>query len=79
MEKTSILEAIYETLQGKSFRAVDREIVRRGAEFYRVELEYEDGRKVVAVYDVAQGKRSFWQRIRGREDCPKGEISDCFV
>lgn len=49
--KTSVLEAIYETLQGKSFRAVDREIVRRGAEFYRVELEYEDGRKVVAVYD----------------------------
>ncbi len=49
--KTSILEAIYEALQGKSFRAVDREIVRRGEEFYRVELEYEDGRKVVVVYD----------------------------
>lgn len=49
--KTSILEAVYETLQGKSFRAVDREILRRGAEFYRVELDYEDGRKVVAVYN----------------------------
>ena len=34
--KTSVLEAVYEALQGKSFRAVDREIVRRGAEFYRV-------------------------------------------
>ena len=49
--KTSILEAIYEAMQGKSFRAVDREILRRGDEFYRVELEYEDGRKVVVVYD----------------------------
>lgn len=49
--KTSILEAIYEAMQGKSFRAVDREIVRRGNEFYRVELEYEDGRKVVVMFD----------------------------
>ncbi len=49
--KTSILEAVYEVLQGKSFRAVDREILRRGAEFYRIELDYEDGRKVVVVYD----------------------------
>ena len=49
--KTSILEAIYEALQGKSFRAVDREILRRGAEFYRVELEYVDGQKTVVVYD----------------------------
>lgn len=49
--KTSVIEAIYETLQGKSFRAVDAEIIQRGAEFYRVELEYEDGRRVVAYYD----------------------------
>ncbi len=49
--KTSVLEAIYEVLQGKSFRAVDREILRRGAEYYRVELEFQDGRKVAAVYD----------------------------
>lgn len=49
--KTSILEAIYEAMQGKSFRAVDREILKRDEEFYRVELEYEDGRKVVVVFD----------------------------
>lgn len=57
--KTSILEAIYEVMQGKSFRAVDREIVRRGAEFYRVELEYEDGRVVTAVYDAGTEKKEF--------------------
>ena len=60
--KTSILEAIYEAMQGKSFRAVDREIVRRGDEFYRVELEYEDGRKVVVIFDG--DKKSFWWRIK---------------
>ncbi len=49
--KTSILEAIYEVLQGKSFRAVDREIVRRGADFYRISLEYDDGRTVAVTYD----------------------------
>lgn len=49
--KTSVLEAVYEALQGKSFRAVDREILRRGCEFYRVELEYMDGRKTIVVYD----------------------------
>lgn len=31
--KTSVLEAIYEALRGKSFRAVDREIMRRGRNF----------------------------------------------
>lgn len=49
--KTSILEAIYEVLQGKSFRSVDREIMRRGADFYRVNLEYDDGRTVAVTYD----------------------------
>lgn len=69
--KTSILEAIYETLQGKSFRAVDREIVRRGAEFYRVELEYEDGRKVVAVYDSMQAKKEFLAEDKKTRRLPK--------
>lgn len=49
--KTSVLEAIYEATQGKSFRAVDREILRRNDVFYRVELEYEDGRNTVVVFD----------------------------
>ena len=56
--KTSILEAIYECLRGKSFRAVDREILRRGAEFYRVELEYVNGEVVVVTYEK-DGKKVF--------------------
>lgn len=69
--KTSVLEAIYEALQGKSFRAVDREIVRRGAEFYRVELEYEDGRRVVAVYDNTMVKKEFLAEDKKSRRLPK--------
>lgn len=57
--KTSVLEAIYEAMQGRSFRAVDREIVRRGCDFYRVELEYSDGSLVVVTYDAAADKKKF--------------------
>ena len=56
--KTSILEAIYEAMRGKSFRAVDGEIIKKGAEFYRVELEYMNGERVVVVYEK-DGRKSF--------------------
>lgn len=49
--KTSVLEAIYIMLQGKSFRAVDREIIQRGRKFYRIELKYQNGEKNIMVYD----------------------------
>ncbi|MBQ6355074.1 DNA replication and repair protein RecF [Candidatus Saccharibacteria bacterium] len=57
--KTSILEAIYIALTGKSFRAVDREIVRRGADFYRIELGLTDGEKVAVAYDLERQNRTF--------------------
>lgn len=55
--KTSVLEAIHLAMQGKSFRASDKEMLRRGAEFYRVELEFLSGEKTVVAYD--QTKRQF--------------------
>lgn len=55
--KTSVLEAIYIALRGKSFRAVDKEIIRKEADFYRIELLKQDGEKVVVVYDG--NKKSF--------------------
>ncbi len=67
--KTSILEAIYEALQGKSFRATDKDILRRGAEYYRVELEYEDGRKIVVVYDGE--KKEFLAEDKKNRRLPK--------
>lgn len=57
--KTSVLEAVYIALQGRSFRAVDREIVRRETDFYRIEIEFTDGEKVVVVYDNRTGKKKF--------------------
>ena len=67
--KTSVLEAVYEAMQGKSFRAVDREILRRGKDFYRVELEYEDGRRVVVVFDGA--KKEFLAEDKKSRRLPK--------
>ena len=49
--KTSILEAIYILTRGKSFRATDPEIIKRGTDYYRIELEYDNGEKIAAIYD----------------------------
>ena len=49
--KTTVLEAIYILLRGKSFRATDPDILKRGADFYRIELNYQSGESVVATYD----------------------------
>ncbi|MBR3236730.1 DNA replication and repair protein RecF [Candidatus Saccharibacteria bacterium] len=49
--KTSVLEAIYILTQGKSFRATDPDILKHGTEFYRIELEYQNGEKTTATYD----------------------------
>ncbi|MBR5647661.1 DNA replication and repair protein RecF [Candidatus Saccharibacteria bacterium] len=50
--KTSVLEAIYILTRGKSFRSTDPEIIKRGTSFYRIELEYDNGEKIVASYDT---------------------------
>ena len=49
--KTSVLEAIYILTQGKSFRATDPDILKHGADYYRIELEYQNGEKTIATYD----------------------------
>lgn len=49
--KTSVLEAIYILTRGKSFRATDPEIIKRGTDFYRIELEFVNGEKNIATYD----------------------------
>jgi DNA replication and repair protein RecF len=55
--KTSVLEAIYLGLRGKSFRAADDEILQRSTEYYRVELGLTSGEKCVVTYDG--NKRQF--------------------
>ena len=49
--KTSVLEAIYILTRGKSFRATDPEIIKHGTEFYRIEIDYDNGEKSIAVFD----------------------------
>ncbi len=49
--KTSVLEAIYILTRGKSFRATDPDILKRGKDFYRIELEFVNGEKTTAIYD----------------------------
>ena len=49
--KTSVLEAIYILTRGKSFRATDTEILKRGCDFYRIELEYQNGEKIIATFN----------------------------
>lgn len=71
--KTSILEAIYIAMQGKSFRAVDREIVKREEDFYRIELDYKSGNKVVVTYGVEPIKKNFLVRDKKTARLPKAE------
>ncbi len=49
--KTSVLEAIYILTRGKSFRATDPDIIKRGADFYRIELNFTNGEQTTATYD----------------------------
>ena len=48
--KTSVLEAIYEARRGKSFRAVDSDILKRESDFYRIEVDFSDGEKTVVAF-----------------------------
>lgn len=49
--KTSILEAIYLLTRGKSFRATDKDIIKHDTEFYRIEMDYYNGEKIIATFD----------------------------
>ena len=49
--KTSVLEAIYILTQGKSFRATDPDIIKRGTDYYRAEIIYSSGESSVVTYD----------------------------
>lgn len=49
--KTSVLEAIYLSLRGKSFKGTDAEIMKRGADFYRIELIFADAQKIIVRYN----------------------------
>lgn len=51
--KTSVLEAIYLALRGKSFKGVDKEILRERADFYRAEINLRDFKRIIIRFDGA--------------------------
>ncbi len=63
--KTNLLESLYALALTKSFRAKDRDLVRFGADFFRVELDTADGK--IALAYAAQGgktiKRAFHDQV----------------
>ncbi len=72
--KTSVLEAIYIALTGKSFRAVDRDILKRGADFYVIYIKLMNGEEVRVSFDgsekifLVDGKK--WKRLPKKKRYP---------
>ncbi len=68
--KTSVLEAIYIALMGKSFRATDKDIIKRNKDFYRIEVQYSNGEKVIVAYETP-GKKTFLIKDKKTARLPK--------
>lgn len=69
--KTSVLEGIFEALRGKSFKAVDKEVVRRGEDFYRIDVELYNNERVRVYYDVRANKKTFQVEDKRTARLPK--------
>lgn len=54
--KTSLIEAVYIALRGRSFRGTDDMIVGDGREWYRVDIDTTEGVRT-AVYDLRGGQK----------------------
>lgn len=59
--KTSLLEAVYIALQGSSFRGGDPDVLRTGAQWYRIDLGFDDqsSRTVKFNPDRQTGRKQF--------------------
>lgn len=59
--KTSLLEAIYITLQGTSFKGSDIDVLKRGGEWWRIDMVLDDQSKRTASFDpsLTSGKKKF--------------------
>lgn len=49
--KTSVLEAIYIALRGKSFRATDPDIIKYHTDYYRINLKTSNDHQIIVTYD----------------------------
>ena len=52
--KTSLLEAIYMSLQGTSFKGVDGDVLRHEADWWKIDLLLDDQRKYQVKFDPSR-------------------------
>lgn len=59
--KTSLIESIYITLQGTSFKSGDIDILKTGSDWWRIESVFDDGIKRTVTYNPKQpsGRKKF--------------------
>lgn len=57
--KTSIIEAIMVALDGRSFKSGDQELLRRDADWWRVDIELDDQKRTVKYQPSAIKKKQF--------------------
>jgi DNA replication and repair protein RecF len=59
--KTSLIEAIYITLQGSSFKGSDNDVLRQGSEWWRIDMLLDDETKRITSFDpsLSSGKKKF--------------------
>ncbi len=59
--KTSLIEAIYVALRGVSFRGTDKDILKKDKDWYRIDIDFNDGSQRIVKYEPAKAtsKKSF--------------------
>lgn len=59
--KTSLLEAVYVALRGRSFKGTDSEILQHNQPWWRIELEFNDGAKRSVTFnpEKTSGQKNF--------------------
>lgn len=64
--KTSLLEALYIALQGSSFKGGDSDVLRRGDDWWRIDIGYDDDLTRVVKFDSTRttGRKQF--QVDGR-------------
>lgn len=65
--KTSLIEAVYIALQGKSFKGSDDEILRFGSPWYRIDVGFEDDSLRVVRFDPNQQARKKQFEVDGKK------------
>ncbi len=55
--KTTLLEAITVALSGKSFKGTDKELLRKGSEWWRIDIELDEQQRAVKFNPVTPNRR----------------------